>query len=89
MGIYGRGRKMNIFLVIEFLRTEMLRNPVVSSFVTVITDYSFILSHAFVISINFIISMIFFGITSKCRFVIYYIYIYNIIKIFFPFFTAS
>lgn len=50
---------MNIFLVIEFLRTEMLRNPVVSSFVTVITDYSFILSHAFVISINFFISMIF------------------------------
>lgn len=78
MGIYGRGRKMNIFLAMEFLRTEMLRNPVVSSFVTVITDYSFILSHAFVISINFIISMIFFGITSKCRFIIYYIYIYNI-----------
>ena len=52
---------MNIFLAIEFLRTEMLRNPVVSSFVTVITDYSFILSHAFVISINFIISMIFFA----------------------------
>ena len=59
MGRYGRGRKMNILLAIEFLRTEMLRSPVVSSFVTVITDYSFILSHAFVISKNFIISMIF------------------------------